>query len=247
MPIRAEGAAAAQGDIGDRFQHALAQLRRTWTPGTLTGDANRFLNAVDGVPVPDVWLGGWESLDPWRAAAALARHRRFLPTWPADPQAKGHMCRLIRELGRQGAERHLREVLYPEALMFAAKGLDQPQRIRFKNGGFLKDAGGRALPFKPETLALATFARWLRKAAIRHIVLRLAESDSIVRPERVPAFYGRRSPAGQFFGRLSPEERTLIRLHDGGGSHAEVAEALDISTSAARQRAYRLRRKLEGR
>jgi hypothetical protein len=63
-------------------------VRQGLSAGTLNGDYNRFLNATDDFPVPH-WLGGSESLDLWQAAAALARHPRFIPTWPAAPQAKG--------------------------------------------------------------------------------------------------------------------------------------------------------------
>jgi len=247
MAIHRQGGAAAHGHtrLWDRFQRGLAQLRRSYEPGTLAGDFNRFLNALDRLPVPDVWLGGWEHLDRWRAAAALVRHRRFIPFWPADPQAKGHVRRMIREHGgREGADRHLREDLHPKALVLAAEGLDQPQRIRLKNGGFVKDAARRVLPFKPEDLAVnGPFYRWLRKETINHVERLLGEADSIVRPERTPrppAFYGRRPPAEQFFGRLSTDDRALIRLRERGASYAEIGAALDISRDAAKQRAYRL-------
>ena len=57
MAIQRQGGAAAHGaSLWNRLQGRLAQLRRIYEPGTLTGDFNRFLDAVDDIPVPDVWL-----------------------------------------------------------------------------------------------------------------------------------------------------------------------------------------------
>jgi DNA-binding NarL/FixJ family response regulator len=209
------------------------QLAQRFPVGDLTGDLTRFLEAK--------FLG----CNQWQAAEALAAHRHLCPTRLADPQAKGHLRRLIRERGRVEAERYLREVAYPKALLAALDERDEAQHIRLGRR-HVKDARARRVKFMPEILrGHGLFYRWLRKHTIAHVGRLLAEEDTIVRPEHhAPAFYGRRIPAGQFFGRLSTEERTLLRLLGDGASHAEVAAALDVSRSVAKQRAYRLRRKL---
>jgi hypothetical protein len=245
-----------QGDleeVADRFQHCLAQMRRTWTPGTLTGDVNRFLNAVEGATVPDVWIGGWETLDPWRAARALARHPRFLPTWPADPVARGHIRQLVKERGRRAAERYLRDVVYPEAVMLAYARIGEPQYIRLdpsprgaKFRRYVRDAAG-PVRLKPEDLAVnGPFYRWLRSQAVRIATQLLADHHMAVRPETIP-FYGSSakflSPVA-FAGRpLSRREQTMFRMQSAGATHAEIARALGISRPAAKQLSYRLRRR----
>jgi hypothetical protein len=227
-------------------QRIRARFDALYPPGNLAGDLTRFIEAA------------YFGCDPGEAAIALARHRRFLPTRLASPVAKGRIRRLIREQGGS-AERYLRDVLYPQALFEALRGRTQAQHIRLRIGcrfGWLKDAAGRRLAFRPDELpgrsacGNALFARWLRKEAVRHVERLLAEdlgeADTNVRPERPSAFYGRRPFARQFFGRLSAADQALLRLLENqNASFAKIGADLGISRDAAKKRVRRLRLKLE--
>jgi hypothetical protein len=222
-----------------------------YPPGDLIGDLTRFIEAA------------YFGCDPWEAAIALAKHRRFLPTRLASPAAKGCVRRLRDEHGPAAAERYLRESLYPEALIRALKEQTKPQRIRLRIGParqYLKDAGVRPVACRPNELpdrsafGNALFARWLRKQTISHVERLLAEEVTspviistrpVIRPERMPAFYGSRVPAGPFRGRLSAQERLLLKLLPQHTSYAGLAAALGISRDAVKKRARRLRLKLE--
>jgi hypothetical protein len=228
-----------------------------YPPGNFVGDLTRFVEAA------------YFGCDPWEAAIALAKHRRFLPSEVTAPAAKGSLRRLKREHGRVVGERYLRDTLYPEALMLALKERTERQYIRLRlgphrkdlkkdTGKYLKDARGRRQVFSPNEVrdrsafGNALFVRWLRKQTIKHVVRLLAEevtTPAIINPQpnvrlkRTAAFYGYQVPVAPFSGQLSTQERTLLRLLRRHTSYAEVATVLGISTRAAKQRAYRLRLK----
>jgi hypothetical protein len=241
-------------------------------PLTAEAETARIRALFDAQYPPGNWIGDLTRLveadyfgcDPWEAAIALALHRRFLPMRLASPRAKGGLRRLIREHGPDAAMDYVRGTLYPEALIRALKERTEPQDIRLRIGPhrkYLKDAGGRKVAFRPNELSdrsavgSALFARWLRKQTIKHVE-RLLEDEitapvildtKAVSPKRPTAFYGRRAPVRPFSGRLSEEQRTLLRLLHQDVSYAQVAAILDISRDAAKQRAYRLRLKQQQR
>jgi hypothetical protein len=79
-----------------------------------------------------------------------------------------------------------------------------------------------------------------RLAEKRTVTISPAALDALTR--RVAAFSGRQFVGAVYGRRLSPADRTPLRLREAGVTYAEIGRALAISTAAAKQRVYRLRR-----
>jgi hypothetical protein len=206
----------------------------------------------------------------WKFVHTLARHPRFLSGKFRRPDVQRALRALEDELGGPDQlERHLREVIFPQAIAGALtsplrpvkfqrrkKVTDQRGHVHFEpvvervvdpqgqqrtktKYDWIKDEHGRRLP--PRQLSAEWCLRWLRQTAGKHA------EDAILglpRPGRASALAGpgtRRSwETIHKMGTYSPADRTMLRLLRAGKSHAEVAQALDISTDAARKRASRL-------
>jgi hypothetical protein len=206
----------------------------------------------------------------WKFVHALARHPQFLSIRFRRPEVQRALRALEDELGGPvQLERHLREVIFPQAIAGALtsplrpvkfhrrkKVTDQRGRVHFEpvvervvdpNGqqrtrkkyDWIKDEHGRRLP--PRELPAEWSLKWLCQTARKHAEEAIL---GLPRPGRASALAGpgtRRSwDAIRDTGTYSPADRTMLRLLHANASHAEVAQALGISTDAARKRASRL-------
>jgi hypothetical protein len=240
-----------------RYQH--------YRPGTLTGDFNRFLDALDGFPVQGL-LGGWQSLDPWRAAAALVQHDRFLSSGFKDPWVARCLGRLVSRHSPDRVECLLRTEIFPEALMLAATDITRRRRVRLAEKP-VKDAAGRFGAFSPEHLALVPdFYTWLRQEAHRMAEELVADWADDPKPDDESASaYGDPLGIGRALDDFLAEAEDLehhlmpepvakrpLRPHDelvqamtaDGHTAAEIGQVLDRKPGAVRVRRYRIRHRL---
>jgi hypothetical protein len=207
----------------------------------------------------------------WKLVQTLARHPRFLSGKFRRPDVQRALRTLKDELGGPDQlERHLREVIFPQAIAGALtsplrpvkfqrrkKVTDQRGHVHFEpvvervvdpqgqqhtktKYDWIKDEHGRRLP--PRELPAAWCLEWLRQTARKHAEEAIL---GLPRPRRESELAGpgtrRRSwDTVPDVAAYSPADRTMLRLLRTGGTHAEVGLALGISTAAARKRAERL-------
>jgi hypothetical protein len=246
--------------LWDRFQRAWAQLRRYYEPGTWAGDVNRFVNALDDLPVPDAWPGCWESLDRWRVAAALARHTHFLSSGFEDPWVARCHRHLVSRYGPVEVERLLREELFPVALMLAATDMTRRRPLRLGKTP-VKDAANRAGAFSPEHLPVPDAYTWLRQEAHRVAAELVLDRGDTQKPPRPRLGYVDASRGLDDFlaevedllPHLVPEptaDRPLRPDHDlvramsaEGHTAAEIGQILGLSAGAVRALRHRIRQK----
>jgi hypothetical protein len=96
-------------------------------------------------------------------------------------------------------------------------------------------------PLPPDDLLALGRSENPRDCGLESLVDLKDAGEDVFAAERVASpFYGHSAPVGRFVGRLSAEDRTLLRLRDRGASYAEIGAALGISRPAAKMRAYRL-------
>jgi hypothetical protein len=283
LPARAEGGGRRSGrvvrqrrdtdleDLEARLERYREWCDKFYRPGTLNGDFNRFLNAIDEVPVPH-WLGGWEPLDPWRAAKALARHRRFLSSGFKNPRVARCLGRLVSRHGRARVECILRTDIFPQALIFAARDTERRRRIKLGRRArtssgervgprYLRDAANRVGAFSPADLpVVAEFYDWLSLEAHRIaetlVADRVGESPRPCREqpvgdelERFLAAAG--TPATREVSRyLAPTkggdpDRDLraFSMRAEGHTSAEIGQALGMKAATVRQRLSRMDRR----
>jgi hypothetical protein len=193
---------------------------------------------------------------PWGAVTTLARHRAFLSTGFRRPEAERALREKADELGgRAVLARWLREEVYPAAIALALT--ERGKRWIRLGKSWLKDERGRRLRVHPSELPRDKRLAWLRQTTRRHaeeiilgtkrsslaekrtVTLSPAALDALTR--RVAAFSGRQFAGAVYGRRLSPADRTLLRLRKAGVTYAEIGRAFGISTAAAKQRVYRLR------
>lgn len=238
---------------------AWQQELRAYQPGTLHGDYNRFIAATTQGLVPDpIGLRDWRIRIPlWDAAAALARHPRFLASGFVAPAAKRCKRRLQAQRGARAVERLLREEIFPKALLLSMEDVSRPRRIRL-NKTWLKDDLGRVGAFEPDCLPpKSAFYPWLRIEAhrIAETLLCDAANDSPESARRRPAddlarhLAAESTPARQRLcaalkarGSRDPERalRALLMRQD-KIPYAIIGQELGLSTNAARQLVHRVR------
>jgi DNA-binding CsgD family transcriptional regulator len=194
---------------------------------------------------------------PWGAVTTAARHRAFLSTGFRRPEVQRALREKADELGGRAAlGRWLREQIYPDAIALALT--ERGKRWIRLGVHWLKDERDRRLLVHPAELPREKFLAWLRQATRRHAEeiisgmkrSRLAEKRTVtILPAaldaltwQVAAFSGRQFAGAVYGRRLSPADRTLLRLREAGVTYAEIGRTLGISTAAVKQRVYRLRR-----
>ena len=235
--------------------------------GTLHGDYNRFLDelayAENEAEIRAAtmrlqpWRKRFRAPDVWTAATNLARHGQFLSSGFANPRVARCLGRLVSRFGKLRVEGILRTEIFPEALVFASQGNDQPRRIRLGRM-YLKDAAGRAGAFAPENLpAVAEYYNWLRQEAHRLaeglVTDRLDESPRRCREMPVGneverfLFSSETTPGAREVSRyLAPTGGTkadralfVFSLRDEGRTSAVIGQALGMTAAAVRQRLSR--------